>query len=100
MSDWIVCNKTCDHSKVPIGTSGYCRAEIEVVLYCKTRCHNPETTNRDDITCDIVYSATVNPGGWAPAAAVRAISQREYPKFLKKISEFARNHVKNSEIKF
>lgn len=96
---WIVCNVTCDHPSTPEGTSGYTRASIEVVLFCQTVCDKPNPT-RKDVRCKIVYSASVNPGGWAPSAAVRAVSQREYPKFLKKISAFAQDHVKSSAIQF
>ncbi|XP_063678979.1 ceramide transfer protein-like isoform X2 [Bolinopsis microptera] len=96
---WIVCNVSCDHPSVPEGTSGYTRATIEVVLFCQTVCDKTDPT-RKDVSCKIVYSASVNPGGWAPASAVRAISQREYPKFLKKIATFAIDHVKKREIKY
>ena len=96
---WIVCNVSCDHPSVPEGTSGYTRATIEVVLFCQTVCDKTDPT-RKDVSCRIVYSASVNPGGWAPSAAVRAVSQREYPKFLKKISAFAVDHVKKNEIAF
>jgi hypothetical protein len=30
----------------------------------------------------------VNPGGWVPAAAARAIYKHEYPKFLKFITQY------------
>ncbi|KAL5259144.1 hypothetical protein ACHWQZ_G009559 [Mnemiopsis leidyi] len=96
---WIVCNVSCDHPSVPEGTSGYTRATIEVVLFCQTVCDKTDPT-RKDVSCRIVYSASVNPGGWAPSAAVRAVSQREYPKFLKKISAFAVDHVKKNAIEF
>lgn len=96
---WIVCNVSCDHASTPEGTSGYTRATIEVVLFCQTVCDKSNPT-RKDVRCKIVYSASVNPGGWAPSAAVRAVSQREYPKFLKKISSFAIDHVKSSPIQF
>ena len=91
---------SCDHPSTPEGTSGYTRATIEVVLFCQTVCDKVDNPSRGDVRCKIVYSASVNPGGWAPSAAVRAVSQREYPKFLKKISAFAFDHVKNSDIKF
>ena len=94
---WIVCNVSCDHPAVPEASSGYTRATIEVVLFCQTICEST-TPTRKDVSCKIVYSASVNPGGWAPSAAVRAISQREYPKFLKKISAFAQDHVKSAPL--
>jgi len=96
---WIVCNVSCDHPTVPEGTSGYTRASIEVVLFCKTECDKSDPS-RKDVRCKIVYSASVNPGGWAPSSVVKAVSQREYPKFLKKISSFAQDHVKNNAIQY
>eukprot|EP00116_Pleurobrachia_bachei_P003812 sb/3464074/ len=93
---WIVCNVSCDHPSKPESSSSYTRASIEVVMFCQTIGKGP---SRKDVKCKIVYSASVNPGGWAPSAAVRAVSQREYPKFLKKISAFAIDHVKNNPVK-
>lgn len=62
---------------------------------------------RDDITCRIIYCSTskspfhgcfrdviltmiltVNPGGWAPASVLRALYKREYPKFLKRFTQY------------
>ena len=40
---------------------------------------------------DSFFSFLVNPGGWAPAAAVRQVSKRETPKFLRRISSLAQN---------
>ena len=40
----------------------------------------------------------VNPGGWAPPSVVRAVSKREYPKFLRKISSFCQNACKDKPI--
>jgi hypothetical protein len=31
---------------------------------------------------------TVNPGGWAPASVLRALYKREYPKFLKRFTQY------------
>jgi len=100
--DWIVCNISCEHKDAPDGESGFCRATIEVVMYCQTVVLKKRDgpLGRDDVACKIVYSATVNPGGWAPAAAVRAISKKEYPKFIKKISSFTQEYKKGQAISF
>jgi len=42
----------------------------------------------------------VNPGGWAPAAALRAVYKREYPKFLKKFTHYVYEQCKNKPILF
>ena len=43
---------------------------------------------REDIECHIQYTATVDPGGWVPPAALRVIYKREYPRFLKTFTEY------------
>jgi collagen type IV alpha-3-binding protein len=74
----------------------------------------PAALTRKNIGARIVYIASVNPGGWAPPAAVqfvvfswsvvrpsrahRAISKREYPKFLRNISKMALQHFENKPI--
>ena len=44
------------------------------------------------------YVSTVNPGGWAPPSVVRAVSKREYPKFLRKISAFCQDAFNDKPI--
>ena len=46
----------------------------------------------------ISHLSAVNPGGWAPPSVVRAVSKREYPKFLRKISSFCQNACKDKPI--
>ena len=52
-----------------------------------------------NIPYEIIYS-TVNPGGWAPAAVLRAIYKKEYPKFLKRYTGYVLEQSKNKPIKF
>lgn len=47
-----------------------------------------------------LYFFIVNPGGWAPAAALRAVYKREYPKFLKKFTHYVYEQCKNKPILF
>ena len=37
--------------------------------------------------CAVIFG-TVNPGGWAPASVLRAVYKREYPKFLKRFTQY------------
>lgn len=34
------------------------------------------------------YILVVNPGGWAPASVLRAVYKREYPRFLKRFTQY------------
>ena len=43
---------------------------------------------RQDLTCRITYCSVVNPGGWAPASALRTVYKREYPRFLKRFTAY------------
>ena len=46
-------------------------------------------------TCTSLSLLAVNPGGWAPPAAVRVIAKREITKFLKKFSLCVEKAVQN-----
>ena len=95
--DWVVCNVSCEHSEAP--DSKYCRATIEVVFYCQTIVSG-DPSKRENVKCKIFYSAKIDPGGWVPAAAIKAAANSEYPKFIKNIGKFAQNHVKDAGIVF
>ena len=99
---WIVSNFSVDHQQGALAP-GRVRAEVEVALVCQTFI-SPSATNsnltRDDVTCDIVYIANVNPGGWAPASVLRAIGKREYPKFLKNFTNFVKEKTKSCDMLF
>ncbi|EDX09673.1 GD13006 [Drosophila simulans] len=42
----------------------------------------------------------INPGGWAPASALRAVYKREYPKFLKRFTGYVIDQCKDKPIMF
>lgn len=42
----------------------------------------------------------VNPGGWAPSAALRMIYKREYPRFLRKFTAYVIGKTKEKPIMF
>jgi collagen type IV alpha-3-binding protein len=96
---------------VPLG--GCVRARVQVSMLCRTVIHPDAMKNspqepsaalaavkRDQIACNIVYQSYVDFGGWAPAAATRAVAKKEYPKFVKKFSLFVKNQTKDKPIMF
>ncbi|XP_032824375.1 ceramide transfer protein-like isoform X3 [Petromyzon marinus] len=99
---WIVCNLSVDHADVPV--TGKCvRVKINIAMICQTFVSPPENGQdimRDNILCKITYVANVNPGGWAPAAALRAVAKREYPKFLKRFTTYVKERTSNKGIMF
>lgn len=48
----------------------------------------------------ILFLSLVNPGGWAPASALRAVYKREYPKFLKRFTSYVIDQCKDKPIMF
>lgn len=43
---------------------------------------------------------SVNPGGWAPASVLRAVYKREYPKFLKRFTQYVKDQTEKKPIMF
>lgn len=96
---WLSINYSIEHPDVPVGK--YVRATCNVAFFCQTIIAprvEGETLTRDQVSCRITYSCTVNPGGWAPPSVVRAVSKRECPKFLRKIGSFCQTVFKEKEI--
>lgn len=86
---WIVCNNSTDKPDIPLESC--VRVRLTVSLVCETYIPvdaDPETIKREDLICKIIYSSTINPGGWAPASILRAVYTREYPKFLDSFSKY------------
>lgn len=46
------------------------------------------------------FHILVNPGGWAPASVLRAVYKREYPKFLKRFTQYVIDQCQDREIMF
>ncbi|CAB0030327.1 unnamed protein product [Trichogramma brassicae] len=100
---WIVCNHSTEHEEYPPNTSKCVRVYLTVCLVCQTFIDPPrenEEIKREDITCKITYCSVVNPGGWAPASVLRAVYKREYPKFLKRFTNFCIDQCKDKPIEF
>ena len=99
---WMVCNFSIEHPEAK-PASGCVRALIEIALICQTHVTSPPDggeVTRDCLRCDIVYVATVNPGGWVPAAALRTIYKREYLKFLRRFTSYVKDKTENKNILF
>lgn len=96
---WLVTNKSTDHPAAPYGQGGCLRVELTVCFLCQTIVRKGGSrSNRDDLTCRITYCSVVNPGGWAPASVLRAVYKREYPRFLKRFTQYVIDKTKSKEI--
>lgn len=97
---WMVCNFSVDHPEAnPL--SGCVRAMIEIALICQTHITPPldgGPITRDCLKCDITYVATVNPGGWVPAAPLRTLYKREYLKFLRRFTTYVQEKTDGKDI--
>ncbi|XP_067644956.1 ceramide transfer protein isoform X1 [Eurosta solidaginis] len=101
---WFVCNNSTDYSNQESKNGKCIRILLTVILVCQTYLPPGKTRNdpisRDELTCKITYCSVVNPGGWAPASALRAVYKREYPKFLKRFTGYVIDQCKNKPITF
>lgn len=98
---WIVVNKSCKHDKNP--TTKYVRLDLDVAMICQTLVNPPpdgQDIRREDITCKLQYEAIVNPGGWAPASVLRAVYKREYPRFIKRFTQYVIEKTQDKPIMF
>ncbi|KAM8710685.1 hypothetical protein ACLKA7_017327 [Drosophila subpalustris] len=101
---WVVCNNSTDYAKQESKNGKCVRIFLTVILACQT--YLPEDyvkgqpLSRDDLTCKVTYCSVVNPGGWAPASALRAVYKREYPKFLKRFTGYVIDQCKDKPIMF
>lgn len=100
---WLVVNHSTEHPAAPANTSKCVRIRFNVAMICQTVVQPPESGQqiaRSNLTCKIQYSANVNPGGWAPASVIRAISKRELPKFLKTFTTYVQETTASQPILF
>jgi collagen type IV alpha-3-binding protein len=99
---WLVVNHSTQHEFAPL--SNKCvRIKFNVAMICQTVVQPPEAgkaIQRENLTCKVQYSANVNPGGWAPASVIRAISKRELPKFLKTFTSYVQDKTASKPILF
>ncbi|XP_023947703.2 ceramide transfer protein [Bicyclus anynana] len=85
---YVVTNHSTTNDEYPSNTGACIRLFVTVCLACRTQWPAGETPSRDNISTSIAYCSTVNPGGWAPAGVLRAVYKREYPKFLKRFTNY------------
>ncbi|XP_023301176.2 ceramide transfer protein isoform X1 [Lucilia cuprina] len=101
---WIVCNNSTEYSKQESKNGKCVRIFLTVILACQTILPPGKTKhdklNRNELTCKVTYCSVVNPGGWAPATALRAVYKREYPKFLKRFTGYVIDQCKEKPIMF
>ena len=96
---------TLSGSSLQPANQGNCiRIFLTVIMVCQTYVDKKALASgkitRDDLTCRITYCSVVNPGGWAPAGALRAIYKREYPKFLKRFTKYVIDQCKKKPVMF
>ena len=77
------------------------RADCDVAFICRTYVRHGvgETISRDDIKTSIVYTATINPGGWVPKKALRTVYRREYPRFLRTFTQYVAKKEQHTPLK-
>ncbi|XP_039759642.1 ceramide transfer protein [Pararge aegeria] len=85
---YAVTNHSTTNAEYPSNTGACIRLFVTVCLACRTAWPSGEQPTRDNISTSIAYCSTVNPGGWAPAGVLRAVYKREYPKFLKRFTNY------------
>ncbi|EDQ88914.1 uncharacterized protein MONBRDRAFT_32502 [Monosiga brevicollis MX1] len=94
---WAVLNYSVDHDMAP--QDKFVRLTCAMFLLCDTDIQSRDTPqSRKDVGCRITYVASINPGGWAPPSVVKAVSQREYPKFLKNLEKHVLKHYEGKPL--
>ncbi|VDP08421.1 unnamed protein product [Soboliphyme baturini] len=102
---YVVCNHDTVTSKVPVSSvnSKTIRVGLTIAMVCQTffteKLVNGFPRSRDSLVCKITYVSQVNPGGWAPSSALRAVYKREYPKFLKRFTNYVLQKIDKTEIR-
>lgn len=98
---WIVCNNSINKPEILLESC--VRVQLTVSLVCETYIptkSDAATVTRDDLLCKIIYSSTINPGGWAPASLLRPLYRREYPRFLESFSNYVISATKLKPLAF
>lgn len=99
---WSVVNHSTDVDDYPPNLGKCIRVFLTVCLACRTEVEPPAVPgappSRDNITTSIAYCSTINPGGWAPAGVLRAVYKREYPKFLKRFTQYVHDQCRDKPL--
>lgn len=100
---WVTGIFSCEHPASP-PNKDMVRVATQVTLLARTdilsggRSAASPDLSRGDVATSLTYTACVNPGGWAPVSVVRAVSKREYPKFLKRLEKFILGDVQGKPL--
>ncbi|KAL3276410.1 hypothetical protein HHI36_011794 [Cryptolaemus montrouzieri] len=102
---WIVVNHSTEHPDYEAGSSKNVRVQLTVSLLCQTIVKKSETDTdgvltRDNVICKLIYCASINPGGWTSPALLKPFYKKEYPRFLKRLTTYAKSQTKNQSIRF
>eukprot|EP00047_Mylnosiga_fluctuans_P003709 m.230504 g.230504 ORF g.230504 m.230504 type:complete len:583 (-) comp12072_c0_seq1:84-1832(-) len=95
---WMVQNISVDHDSAP--KDKLVRVDANILMLVSTVVTKPASgpIKREHVSAHITYLAYVNPGGWVPPAALKALSKREYPKFLRTFSSQSLKHFSDKPI--
>ncbi|KAF2368118.1 START domain [Trinorchestia longiramus] len=103
---WLVSNRSTSHPDAPLDANRV-RVDARTCFLCMTYIDPPlaegesvDTVSRDRIYVKVTYTSAVNPGGWAPASVLRAVFKREYPKFLKRFTQFVVDKCRDQPVAF
>lgn len=94
---WMVVNRSTEHLAPPLDNSRMLRLWLSVAMVAQTVLPQdcPDPPERAQIRCKIQYTASLDPGGWVPQGAAKAIYEREYPKFLTRFTEYVYSKCHN-----
>lgn len=112
--DWITVNFSVFDMEDEIPCGKCVRAKINGSMLCRTKIRSKDGSTelllenltpeqkknltRDQLRTTVVYQSYVDAGGWVPAAGVRALAKKEYPRFVRKFSDFVKAQNKDKTI--
>jgi len=112
--DWITVNFSVFDMEDEIPCGKCVRAKINGSMLCRTKIRSKDggsevslssltsdqrlNLSRDQLRTTVVYQSYVDAGGWVPAAGVRALAKKEYPRFVRKFSDFVSTQNKDKPI--
>eukprot|EP00055_Hartaetosiga_balthica_P008179 m.29491 g.29491 ORF g.29491 m.29491 type:complete len:847 (-) comp6159_c0_seq1:353-2893(-) len=98
---WAVQNTSVEHADA--SSNKYVRLTGNILMYATTEYPDNipiSKLTRAEIGARITFLAYLHPGGWAPVSVVKAVSRREFPKFLKNLEQHSLKHVNSLPIDF
>ncbi|KAK0425680.1 hypothetical protein QR680_009320 [Steinernema hermaphroditum] len=100
---FLVCNHDTERPEVNLTNKACVRVGLTIAMICQTVIEKgsadpARSYTRDNISCRIIYVAQVNPGGWVPSSALRVVYKREYPRFLKRFTQYVLEKTKGRQL--